>query len=183
MKVIKILSLAAWTRLARILDILNTCLTEAIATAADLVGLSENQQAYWTLVLNCTRWLLHKLTVITSLMCGHLESELASTLVFMCVHVHEVNCYMQTTKGYNCMVICKKLFVITLIRNLLMGTLCLFVYRPVVITGNSLNSHVAVTGKKRTLFLSLFDHFFQCCNVLTTSVSIPKSPNLVFSNS
>ena len=109
MKVIKILSLAARTRLARILDILNTCLTETIATAADLIGLSKNQQAYWTLMLNCTRWLLHKFTVITSLTGDHFESQLASTLVFMCVHVHEVTCYRQTTRGYNCMVVCKKI--------------------------------------------------------------------------
>ena len=42
---------------------------------------------------------------------------------------------------------------------------------------------VAVTRRQRTLFLSLFDYFFRLCNVITPSVSVPESSNLIFNNS
>ena len=56
---------------------------------------------------------------------------------------------------------------------------------------NFFNMHaiVAVTGRKRTLlcyyylFLSLFDHFFEVLVVVSQSVSLPKSLNLLSSNS
>ena len=47
-----------------------------------------------------------------------------------------------------------------------------------------LNAYVAVTDRKRTLFLSCFDHlFFLLYNVITLSVSVPESSKLIFSNS
>ena len=42
---------------------------------------------------------------------------------------------------------------------------------------------MAVTGRKRTLFLSLFDHFFRVCTVITLSINKPYSSKLIFSNS
>ena len=44
-------------------DFLNAHLTEAISTAGNLVGLSENLQTHWTVTLNCSRRLLYKFTI------------------------------------------------------------------------------------------------------------------------
>ena len=49
--------------------------------------------------------------------------------------------------------------------------------------GRYVHIHVAVTGRKRTLFLSYFDHFFQLCNNITLSIVVPESSNLISSNS
>ena len=43
--------------------------------------------------------------------------------------------------------------------------------------------YVAVTGRKRRLFLSLFYHFFLVHTIVTQSVSFPESSNLISSNS
>ena len=79
-QIIEIFSLATRTGLARVFDHLNACLTETIATATNLISLSKNKKAYWTLVLNCTRWLIYQLTVITIF---HLISK--SGLLYACV--------------------------------------------------------------------------------------------------
>jgi hypothetical protein len=60
-KIIKgvVLTARAWLLVS--LDPLNAGLAVAIATAGDLVGLTENQQTHWTLTLNYLRRTLNKL--------------------------------------------------------------------------------------------------------------------------
>ena len=59
--IIKDIVLTARARLLVSLDLLNAGLTVAIATAGDLVGLTENQQTHWTLTLNNLWRTLNKL--------------------------------------------------------------------------------------------------------------------------
>ena len=61
-----ILTARAWLLVS--LDLPNAGLAVAIATAGDLVGLTENQQTYWTLTLNYLWRTLNELTVKTSML-------------------------------------------------------------------------------------------------------------------
>ena len=64
-----VLTARAWLLVS--LDPFNAGLAVAIATAGDLVGLTENQQTHWTLTLNYLWRTLNKLTVITSTLVSH----------------------------------------------------------------------------------------------------------------
>ena len=56
-------------------------------------------------------------------------------------------------------------------------------YMPGAFVCACLPIYVAVTGRKWTLFLSLFDHFFEfTCTAVTQSLSLPKSSKLIFSH-
>ena len=64
-EVIKVVTLTARAWLIVSLDTLNAGLAVAVATAGDLVGLTESQQTHWTLTLNYLWRTLNKLTVKT----------------------------------------------------------------------------------------------------------------------
>ena len=50
------------------------------------------------------------------------------------------------------------------------ATMCVYIY-------------VTVTGRNQTLFLSIFDHFFDVYVFVTMSQNLPECSNLAYSNS